>query len=252
MRLTVLGRYSPYPPPGGACVSYLLTAGETQILVECGSGAVSRLQEVSHWNNLSAVVLSHLHGDHMSDMLVLKYAVYLDVLSGKRKEPLVVYCPAEPAAERSLLDYKGAMRVVPVGPGDTVEIGGVTVKFVAAVHSIPALSMSFEHQGKRLVYSGDTEPNPALRALAEGADMLLCEATLTEDRKGPGHMTGADAGRLAAGASVGRLLLTHFEVNHVVAGVMNEVRDICPQAEGVKPMCSYSTITDNPLHTMKG
>jgi len=239
VKLTVLGRYSPYPPPGGACVSYLLSAGETQILIECGSGAVSRLQEVSHWNNLSAVVLSHLHGDHMSDMLVLKYAVYLDALSGKRKEPLIVYCPAEPGAERSLLDYKGAVKVVPVGPGDTVEIGGVSVRFVAAVHSIPALSMSFECQGKRLVYSGDTEPNPALRALAERADMLLCEATLTEDRKGPGHMTGADAGRLATEAKVGRLLVTHFETRFPDRRSMREARGLFAAAIEVEQGVSY-------------
>jgi ribonuclease BN (tRNA processing enzyme) len=220
-------------------VSYLLTAGETQILIDCGSGAVSRLQEVSHWNNLSAVILSHLHGDHMSDMLVLKYAVYLDMLDGKRKEPLIVYCPAEPAAERSLLDYKGAVKVVPVGPGDTLDVGGVTVKFVAAVHSIPALSMSFEHGGKRLVYSGDTEPNPALRELAEGADMLLCEATLTEDRKAPGHMTGADAGRLAKEAGVGRLLVTHFEVRFPDRRSMQEARGVFVAATEVEEGVSY-------------
>jgi len=235
----VLGRYSPYPPPGGACVSYLLTAGETQILVECGSGAVSRLQEVSHWSNLSAVVLSHLHGDHMSDMLVLKYALYLDMLEGKRREPLTVYCPAEPAAERSLLDYRGAMKVVPVTPGDVLDIGGVTVRFVAAVHSIPALSMSFEYQGKRLVYSGDTEPNPALRQLAEGADMLLCEATLTEDRRVPGHCVGADVGRLAMEARVGRLLVTHFETRFPVSGITHEVRQTFAAAIEVKEKTGY-------------
>ena len=44
--------------------------------------------------------------------------------------------------------------------------------------------------------------------LARGADLLVLEAA--NPFKVPGHLTPAEAGRLAAQAGVARLLLTHF------------------------------------------
>lgn len=230
MELTVLGRYSPYPPAHGGCPSYLLTLGSKRILVDCGSGAISRLLRHLHWDDLSCVILSHLHGDHMSDMLVLRYAVFESQRTGKRSEPLTVYCPVEPAAERELLDYKGAFRVVPVTPGDRLLIGDIAVSFAPAVHSMPCLSMRFEHQGRVLVYSGDTEPNPDLERMVEGADLFLCEATYTERRRGPSHFTARDAGLFARRAGVKRLVITHFATAFPVEEVMDEVRQEYPGA----------------------
>ena len=47
MRLTVLGNNGPYPAPGGACSGYLLESdsGETKILLDCGTGVLSRLTD---------------------------------------------------------------------------------------------------------------------------------------------------------------------------------------------------------------
>jgi ribonuclease BN (tRNA processing enzyme) len=238
--LTILGRYSPYPPPGGACISYLLTTGKARILIECGSGAVSRLLEVSHWDQLSAVILSHLHGDHMSDMLVMRYGVWASLERGLRQGLLHVYCPAEPERERSLLDYKRSVAPATVAAGDSVLIGDVRVTFAQNVHQLPCLSMSFEHDGKRLVYSGDTEPNQALADLAKGADAFLCEATVTEDRRVAGHFVGRDLGQFAARAGVGQLLVTHFSTGYPVDKVMAEVRSGYPRAIEVQERATYT------------
>jgi ribonuclease BN (tRNA processing enzyme) len=64
-----------------------------------------------------------------------------------------------------------------------------------------------------LVYSGDTGPGSDLRDLAEGADVLLCEATLVGERDDgtyPYHLTAQEAGRIAADAWVRTLVLTHL------------------------------------------
>ena len=63
-----------------------------------------------------------------------------------------------------------------------------------------------------LVYSGDTGPTDALVELARGADVLLCEAAMREDEPDlpPDlHLTGGQAGEVAARAGVGRLIVTH-------------------------------------------
>jgi ribonuclease Z len=57
-----------------------------------------------------------------------------------------------------------------------------------------------------MAYSCDTEYSPSIVRLAEGADLLLHEAT----GEGPGHSTSASAGRVAKEAGVGRLVLVHL------------------------------------------
>ena len=100
MKLTVLGRYGPFPAPGGACSGYLLESGGVTLVMDLGSGALGNLLRRVPGLGLTAVLLSHLHSDHMSDMLVLRYA--LQQLSARGQPvpmPLTVVSPDEPEAE---------------------------------------------------------------------------------------------------------------------------------------------------------
>ena len=94
MKLTVLGCNGPYPAPGGACSGYFLQEGDTGVLLDCGAGVLAQLEKHMPPQNLTAIVLSHLHYDHMSDMLPLIY----------RCPGLPVYLPGAPAAVRTLLE----------------------------------------------------------------------------------------------------------------------------------------------------
>lgn len=73
MNVTVLGKYGPYPKAGGAASGYLLSAGGNRILLDCGSGVFSRLISLCPPEELSAVLLTHLHADHSSDLGVMNY-----------------------------------------------------------------------------------------------------------------------------------------------------------------------------------
>mgnify|MGYP001813744369 FL=1 len=78
---------------------------------------------------------------------------------------------------------------------------------------MPALVTRFDTPGGSLVYSGDTGPGSDLADLAEGADVLLCEATIAGERSGetyPYHLTAGEAGRIAAEADVSSLVITHL------------------------------------------
>jgi ribonuclease Z len=68
--------------------------------------------------------------------------------------------------------------------------------------------------GQRFAFIMDTRLCDAAFALAEGADMLVCESTFAEAEAGLareyGHLTAGQAGRIAAEAGARLLVLTHF------------------------------------------
>ncbi len=75
MRLTIVGAGPVMPNPGGASSGYLLTAGDTRLLVDCGPGVVSRLQRYVACADLTAIVISHFHSDHLLDLVPLRYGL---------------------------------------------------------------------------------------------------------------------------------------------------------------------------------
>ena len=83
-----------------------------------------------------------------------------------------------------------------------------------------------QRRGRKIVYSGDTRPSDALVKLAEGADILIHEATfddsLAERAMADGHSTASQAAEVAFSANVGRLLLTHISSRYPDAGILLE------------------------------
>ncbi len=68
--------------------------------------------------------------------------------------------------------------------------------------------------GRKIVYSGDSAPNPELVNVSRNADLLIHEATFMEElydrAEEDGHTTAAQAAKLAREADVDKLVLTHI------------------------------------------
>lgn len=224
MKLTVLGCWGPYPRAGGACSGYLIRDAGTSILLEAGSGSLSRLMNYIDFQLLDAVIVTHLHHDHYLDLFPLRHAVEGARRAGSRHAPLKLFIPSNPANEFSLLDsYKKAFQVIAIESlpveiiksGDTsrrMDIGGLPVSFVPTKHSLPGYSVSFGEKD-RLVFSSDTARTDGLVALAGGASLFLCEASGMDrdvNYLKDIHLTARQAGEVAKAAGVKRLLITHF------------------------------------------
>ena len=90
-------------------------------------------------------------------------------------------------------------------------------------------------RGRRLVFSGDTAPCDMVRVAADGADVLVHEATfLSQERERAletGHSTAAQAAELAREAGVELLALTHVSTRYMGHEIRDEARAIFANTE---------------------
>jgi ribonuclease BN (tRNA processing enzyme) len=238
MQLTVLGRYSPYPAIGGAMNGYLVRHGNTALLLDAGSGVANRLQRYVKIEELTAVVISHLHEDHIGDAHCLRFMM-LDAQMKKRTEQkLQIYAPAEPAGNHRWLEGGEQWQDLhPYDPAQPLVLGELEITFTQTNHPVPCYAMRIKPvgaDGPVLFYTADTGESPAVAEAAKGADLLLVEASLTEEyiaKRIFGHLTAAEAAVMGRDAGAKRVLLTHLYPGLDVAQVLAEARAVLATAE---------------------
>lgn len=207
MKFTVLGRCGPYPRANEACSGYLVQAGTTRLLVDCGAGVLPRLRSVTDIQALDAIALSHLHYDHCADMAVLRY-----MLEQFPRAPLPVYCPGEPSEALAIFNYP-VFDIRPLHDGMQAAIGALSLRFHAAEHPVPTFGIDIESaDGARLFYTGDTGWFDGLIALCQGAHALLADCCFCgeDETRTNIHLSARQAASLAQKAGVKALYCTHL------------------------------------------
>ncbi|NLI54295.1 MAG: MBL fold metallo-hydrolase [Clostridiales bacterium] len=212
MFLTVLGRYGPYPRPGGACSGYLIEDGPTRLLIDCGSGVLSRLMEHVRPEHLDAIVLSHMHFDHCSDLFVMRYALdQQDVREGEEKRRVPLYTPNEPFEVLKAITTGALFEPHTVKGGDEIQIGTLTLAFTPMAHPVPTNGIRItDANGSVLFFTGDTKPYPGMERGPLGADALLADACFVDASQTGPHLNVKEACALARDAGVKTLYLTHM------------------------------------------
>jgi ribonuclease BN (tRNA processing enzyme) len=112
--------------------------------------------------------------------------------------------------------------------GGTVTVGPLSVQVKAVLHPVDAYAMRVTHDGRSLVYSGDTAPCDALDDLARGTDLLMAEASFREGEQNPPdlHMTGKEAAETAVRAGARRLVLTHIPPWYAPEAALDEAMPV--------------------------
>ena len=104
MRITVLGKSPAWQDADGACSGYLVEGGGQTVLLDCGPGVFAKLRRYVDYVDVDAVVISHLHADHILDLVPfasgLRYA--------PRQQPVPVGGPAPTPARPRLIAPPGA------------------------------------------------------------------------------------------------------------------------------------------------
>jgi ribonuclease BN (tRNA processing enzyme) len=218
MRLTVIGCSGSYAGPDSPASCYVVEAdhdGRTwRIVLDLGSGALGPLQRHTDPLAVDAVFFSHLHPDHCLDLC--GYYVLRKYHPDGSHPRIPVWGPAGVAA-RMARAYD-----LPEEPGMSaefdfseytgpVDVGPFRIEPVPVVHPVPAYGLRVSAGGKTLAYTGDSGPCEGLDRIASGADLLLAEASFrhADDNPDDLHLTGREAGELAARHGVPQLVVTH-------------------------------------------
>jgi ribonuclease BN (tRNA processing enzyme) len=204
----VLGCSGSYPGPGQACSGYLVRCRGTTVWLDAGNGTLANLQQHVGLSDVDAIVLSHSHPDHWSDI----EAFYVAIRYVVSRVEVPVYAPA---AIQRLLRIGGptepTLRWHDIADGDAAELGPMRWSFSRTDHPPETLAMRIDAGGRSLGYSADSGPAWSLEALGPGLHLALCEATFLRDREGSApHMSARQAGATARAAGAERLLLTHL------------------------------------------
>jgi ribonuclease BN (tRNA processing enzyme) len=207
LSVTVLGCDGSYPGPGGACSGYLLSSGETHVWLDAGSGTMANLQKHISLEQLTAVVISHQHPDHWTDVEHL--AVACKWVIKRSGIPIFV-----PDGLRLLMRVGAAVDVFDwhiVGGGDQIEIGAMAISFSETDHVATTLAVRVDSGGRSFGYSADTGSGWHLSALGSGLHLALCEATFLADKEDTiPHLSARQAGQMAREAGVEHLVITHL------------------------------------------
>ena len=226
MRLTVLGGSSASPNPGAGCSGYLVeTAGGARLVLDLGPGTLPELRRHAEIRTLDGIVVSHMHLDHVLDLLALRHALAYN----PRPTPVPIPVWLPPGGERLLARaaapfdecdapgvFAGTVAVREYDPDQALTIGDAVVTFAPAVHYLPAWAMrvAATEGGGDLAYTGDTGPAAELAPFCDGAAVVVAEATLLEAGDRPfaerRSLTAAEAGELARAAGAKVLVLTHL------------------------------------------
>jgi ribonuclease BN (tRNA processing enzyme) len=231
VELRVLGKSPAWQDAGGACSGYLVMSDDACLLLDCGCGVFGKLREACDYADIDAVVISHLHADHILDLVpfasALTYAPRHQPVpvagwpgTDDPPRPRLIAPPGAREAFRRLCGAGGmreehienAFRLEEYDPAESVQVGDIDVRFQPVPHFLPTNAIDLATAGGRITYSADSSPSDDLCAFAHETDLLLIEATLPRpEREGPrGHLTPEEAGEHGRRAAARRLVLTHM------------------------------------------
>ena len=212
----VCGSRSPLPHPRRAETCILINAGGSYYVIDVGDGSASNLRSYGvNLGKIKAVLLTHLHSDHISDLADIHLGTWV---AQSRTKRLDVYGPSgvefvtKGFEDAYKLDFKyrnehHGDEVAPINivgfdphPVDllnpvVINENGLKVTAFKVPHDPvkPALGYRFDFKGRSIVISGDTSYSENLITYAKDADVLFHEAQanhILEIMKGVANKAG--------------------------------------------------------------
>jgi ribonuclease BN (tRNA processing enzyme) len=223
-RLTILGSSARFATVDRACSGYLLDVDGHKVWLDAGAGTWQNLLRHCRFEDVEAVVLTHRHPDHATDVYQLQHALLFG--PNGRLPSIPLWAPAETLDLLNAYDdLTDAFDTNVAAGGSSIELAGATFRFFAMAHPPETVGVRVESRDGVLAYSADSGDAADFEGLAGGASLFLCEASNQDsDDVWEGHLRAAQAGRIAREAGVRRLVLTHLPVDRDLDLSLTEAR----------------------------
>jgi ribonuclease Z len=154
----------------------------------------------------------------------------------------------EEKSHRPFLAERAEALGVPAGPVRRKLVAGETITLDDGRQVGPEDVLGPVVAGARLVHVGDCGETSSLLEVARGADALVIEATYLEVEaemaREFGHLTAAQAARLARDAGVKQLYLTHLSRRYREREVLEEAQRIFPAAVVARDFDQFKIVKD--------
>jgi ribonuclease Z len=190
-RVVLLGTGSPAPSLDRLGPSILVEAGAEKLIFDVGRSVFVRLNQLGiPFRDLSGLLFTHLHSDHVSGLpdlwLTGRFAGQppernLDVWGPSGTKSMVANLALayqfDLTARRHLPATQGALVAHDISEGPVFSRNGVAVSAITVDHGTvaPAFGYRIDYRGRSVVLSGDTRLSPRLIEKAVGADLLVHE-----------------------------------------------------------------------------
>lgn len=216
--LIILGSGTGIPSLRRGSPGLLVMTESSHLLIDSGAGVLRRMLEVGiTYRDIGLLLYTHIHPDHISDLVPLLFACkYADL---PREKDLV--CVGGPGFKRhfhklkkangSWIDAQSYLLTIkeifqrPLSFQD----GKIFAKPMAHLPESVGYRIEFK-DGKSIAISGDTDYCRNIIDLAFEVDLLVLECSFPDGKKIEGHLTPSLAGRIGLESHCKKLLLTHF------------------------------------------
>ena len=214
-RITVIGCSGTYSSPDSSCSSYLVQTATTSVLLDAGPGSSIELQRHIDLADLDAIIVSHEHPDHWTELPSLYHAYRY----GIEREGVPVYGTA---GTKRLLDTvtpeatSTAFDWTTITAESDVAVGDISFTFSETDHPVETLAILARAAGSTIGYSADTGPDWSPERFDEKIDVFVYETTLPESLEDEGipHVSGREAGLRATAAAIEHIVITHVPPGH--------------------------------------
>jgi len=212
MEITILGCSGGYPSPGGATSGYLIRSGGRTLLIDCGSGILSRLFRHTSIEKVDAIIISHFHNDHFCDLSVLKYAIAMNRGNGTAIPNIPIYAPGTPETLAASVWDEPTFEYHRIDEETSLSLFDLKITFTRTEHPVECYAIRVAKGSKVFVYTSDSLYTKKLSEFCSGADLLFMDSGCLSKYAGPGmfHMTPTDGYRIFEESGVRRVVLSHL------------------------------------------
>ena len=212
MTVIPLGIYGGYVKAGSGTCSFLLEEDGKRILLDIGSGSLVNLERYCSIDDISAILISHEHADHIADLETALYGRLISMQLGKSSDPLSIYGP-DIEWLKGRIEKHASSIYNSVDEKRELCIGPFTISAYRMEHECLCYGYFIRSENSSLFYSSDTVFSESLAAKIPHADMMLIECSIY-DRFGSGrqygHMNGEETAEFLSIARPEKSLLVHL------------------------------------------